>query len=88
MFCNCDEGIAWFKAKGQWQDSGGYVPVTGDLIFFDWDGDGSSDHVGIVAYVEGGTVHTIEGNTSDSVARRSYGLDSVKVMGYGVPVYS
>ena len=86
-FSYCEDGVAWFKDRGQWQDSGGYVPATGDLIFFDWDGDGICDHVGIVERVEGDTVHTIEGNTSDSVARRNYALGSDKVMGYGVPIY-
>jgi hypothetical protein len=33
-------------------------------------------------------VRTIEGNTSDSVARRGYALDSVKIMGYGMPAYN
>jgi hypothetical protein len=52
------------------------------------EGDGVSDHVGIVERADGTTVYTIEGNTSDSVARRSYALDSVKIMGYGVPIYT
>ena len=92
MFDSCPDGIAWFKAKGLWQDSG-YTPVAGDLIFYDWAGDGVSDHVGIVAYVEGGYVHTIEGNTSDSdghtndtCSRRIRSINSM-VMGYGVPIY-
>jgi hypothetical protein len=28
-----------------------YIPKTGDLIFFDWERDGSADHVGFVAEV-------------------------------------
>lgn len=39
----------------------------GDLVLFDWDGDGTADHIG---FVEGlnpdGTLHTLEGNTSDA----------------------
>ena len=31
------------------------------IIFFDWDHDGTSDHVGIVEKCEGGRVYTIEG---------------------------
>jgi hypothetical protein len=48
-------------------------------------GDGAGGHVGIVESLEGETVYTIEieGNTSDSVARQSYRLDSVKIAGYG-----
>jgi len=85
-FSLCDDGITWFKNRSQWQ-SGGYTPAPGDIIFFDWDGDASSDHVGIVERVEGDRVHTIEGNTSDSCARRSYKLDSDSIMGYGIPQY-
>ena len=91
-FASCQDGIAWFKAKGQWRD-GGYTPASGDLIFYDWDGDGVSDHVGIVDYADGGYIYTIEGNTSDSNGRTydtcSRRVRSVNgtVMGYGVPVY-
>lgn len=40
-----------------------YTPVHGDLLFFDWGGDGLPDHIGFVDYVDGeGRVHTLEGN--------------------------
>jgi hypothetical protein len=87
MFAYCPFGIAWFVERGQWQDSS-YTPNPGDIIFFDWEGDGESDHVGIVENVEGGIVNTIEGNTSDSVARRSYTLGSAVICGYGIPLYN
>lgn len=86
-FAACQsQGIPWFKERGLWQESG-YIPAPGDIIFFDWEPDGSSDHVGIVEYVEGEVVHTVEGNTSNSVARRSYRLDSNSICGYGTPMY-
>jgi hypothetical protein len=40
-----------------------------------------------VEYVEGEVVHTVEGNTNDSVVRRSYRLDSRNICGYGTPMY-
>jgi hypothetical protein len=87
-FAACQsQGIPWFKERGLWQDAGGYVPAPGDIIFFDWEQNGHSDHVGIVEYVEGDVAHTVEGNTSNSVARRSYRLDSPNVQGYGCPLY-
>lgn len=43
----------------------------GDVILFDWGGDGSPDHVGIVESNEGGYVATIEGNVSRCVGRRN-----------------
>lgn len=63
-----DDGVNWFKSKGQWID-GSAEPLPGMIIFFDWeyDGlDGSGDHTGIVEKVEGGRVYTIEGNASDN----------------------
>lgn len=87
VFASCQsQGIPWFKERNLWQDSS-YVPAPGDLIFFDWAQDGVSDHVGIVEYVEGEYVHTVEGNTSNSCARRSYRLDSRSIVGYGTPMY-
>ena len=46
-FAGCILGSNWFKSRGLWQD-GGYEPRAGDIIFFDWEGDGLTDHVGIV----------------------------------------
>lgn len=44
----------------------------GDIVGFDWDGDGLGDHVGIVESVTATKVNTIEGNTGKGeVARRS-----------------
>jgi hypothetical protein len=86
-FASCAVGIEWFQDRGQWCEPG-YAPVPGDLIFFDWEPDGTADHVGIVESVTDGTVNTIEGNSSDSVRRRSYEIDSIKIYGYGVPQYS
>ena len=86
-FASCRVGIQWFKDRGQWMERD-YTPAPGDLIFFDWEPDGVADHVGIVEYVADGKVNTIEGNSSDSVRRRSYDFDSIKIFGYGVPIYT
>ena len=82
-FSLCDDGIAWFQSKGKWK-SRGYSPAPGTLIFFDWNGDGTSDHVGIVEKTEGSTVYTVEGNSSDAVNQRSYGINNGTIMGYGL----
>lgn len=83
-FSYVPDGVAYFQSKGEWQD-GSYTPKAGDIIFFTWDGSGGSDHVGIVESVTDGTVNTIEGNTTDSCARRSYALGRYVILGYGVP---
>ena len=64
----------------------GYVPSPGDIIFFDYDHNGSANHVGIVESCDGSTVYTIEGNASDAVKQLSYAVD-YSGMGYGVPAY-
>lgn len=88
-FCGCTTGMKWLKKQGVFHTrASGYTPQPGDLIFYDWDKSGDSDHVGIVEKAEGGRVHTIEGNTSDMVARRSYSLTSTSIVGYACPKYS
>ena len=81
-FSLCSSGVTWFQGKNKWQ-SGGTTPSAGMIIFFDWDHDGTSDHVGIVEKCEGGRVYTIEGNSSDQVRQRNYTVDYEAIMGYG-----
>lgn len=71
------------------------TPQPGDIIFFR-----NSEriyHTGFVYEVSGGTVKTIEGNTSSSsavvanggiVAMKSYSTSNSKIDGYGRPPYS
>lgn len=82
-FSLCSSGVTWFQGKNKWQ-SGGTTPSAGMIIFFDWDHDGTSDHVGIVEKCEGGRVYTIEGNSSDQVRQRNYAVDYSSIMGYGL----
>ena len=82
-FSLCSDGVSWFQGKNKWQ-SGGTTPTAGMIIFFDWDHDGNSDHVGIVEKCEGGRVYTVEGNSSDQVRQRNYTVDYASIMGYGV----
>lgn len=82
-FSLCADGVTWFQSQGKWQDPGS-TPAAGWLVFFDWDGDGTSDHVGIVESCENGTVRTIEGNSSDMVRRNQYSAGSSSIQGYGI----
>lgn len=81
-FSLCTEGVNWFQTQGKWK-SGGSVPTPGTIIFFDWDHDGASDHVGIVENCDGTTVHTVEGNSGDRVKQNSYSINSPSILGYG-----
>ena len=77
----CPEIVRWAKEKNIWMERGS-TPKPGDAILFDWGADGTSDHIGIVEKVEGGKITTIEGNSSDSVKRNSYEINSSKIMGF------
>lgn len=85
-FAGCVNGSQWFKDRGQWQDSG-FTPEAGQIIFFDWEGDGETDHVGIVERCENGIVYTVEGNSGDACRQRSYPVGSRSIYGYGIPAY-
>lgn len=85
-FSLCSDGVNWFQQRNQWL-AGTETPSPGMIIFFDWADngqDGVSDHVGIVASVENGTVHTIEGNSGDACRERSYSVGYYEILGYGV----
>ena len=84
-YASCRRGVAWFKEQGRWQGKT-YTPAPGDIIFYDWDLDGSSDHTGIVEYVDGSGIHTIEGNSSNKVIKGTV-KNNKNILGFGVPNY-
>ena len=57
----CPTLMQYYKDKGQIVKKD-FKP--GDIIFFDFNGNGQPDHVGIVERVVGNSVYTIEGNTA------------------------
>lgn len=79
----CTYSLGYYRKKGQFFTSD---PKPGDQIFFGSSVSNSS-HTGIVEKVDGSRVYTIEGNTSDQVARRSYALGASNIIGYGRPKY-
>lgn len=86
-YAYCDGMIQTFKQWGRWKNRMGYTPKKGDVVFYDWNGDGSSDHVGIVCDNSFNQLTVIEGNKSDSVAYRKINPMSTQIMGFGVPNY-
>lgn len=88
-FAYCPHGVNWFKQQGRFDKH----PHPGDVVFYDWRGDGVSDHVGIVEAVNSdGTITAIEGNTSGTndsnggaVMRRKRSLSTI--LGFGHPVF-
>src|SRR5690348_15933873 len=78
------EGFQSVGALWEWAERSGRAipaedgsPAAGDLIVW------GSDHVGIIESVDpDGTIHTIEGNSSDEVAQRTYGPGESGATGY------
>jgi hypothetical protein len=68
----------WAQRTGRATPAGpGVQPSPGDLIV--WGG----EHIGIVESVDpDGSIHTIEGNSSNAVSRRTYGPDGGGATGY------
>ena len=84
-FAACQsQGIPWFQSHGQWGARGYENIAPGDSIFFDWDLDGSADHVGIVIGTDGSRVYTVEGNSGDACKIKSYDLNYECIKGYGL----
>jgi hypothetical protein len=75
-FGRVDDVWAWGERSGKAIPAGSGPPQVGDLIVWD-------EHIGIVESVGAdGAISTIEGNSSDSVARRTYGSDGGGAIGF------
>jgi len=74
------QGFGAVSAVWDWAQRTGRTSATarpGDLIVW------GSRHIGIVESVDpNGSIHTIEGNSSDQVSRRTYGPDGGGATGY------
>ena len=76
----CDFSARYYKYQGRFFTSD---PQPGDQIFFN-----NYAHTGIVEKIVGDVITTIEGNTSNQVARRTYSISSKSIDGYGRPKYA
>lgn len=75
-FASVDALYAWAQRSGRAVPASAGPPSPGDLIVWD-------EHVGIVeAVLPDGTIKTIEGNSSDQVARRTYPAGGGGAIGY------
>lgn len=81
----CTYSLMYYEKQGRYHAKD---PKPGDQIFFSTAHSKSNvSHTGLVEKVDGSKVYTIEGNTSDKVARRSYYLNDSYIVGYGRPAY-
>lgn len=86
-YAACDQMISIFTKWGRYYSRSVRCVRPGDIIFYDWNGDLSADHVGIVVQNRFGDLSVIEGNKSDSVAYRNISNTSSQILGFGVPNY-
>lgn len=78
----CSASAQFYKNNKAWFTT----PEVADQVFF-YSG-GGINHTGIVETVNGSYFTTIEGNSSDMVARRSYYVGNSYVAGFGRPNWS
>ena len=75
-FGRVDDVWAWGQRAGKAIPAGSGPPQPGDLIVWD-------EHIGIVESVGAdGSINTVEGNSSNMVAQRSYGSDGGGAIGF------
>lgn len=77
----CDAMIQKLQTLGVYSISG--RPEVGDVIFYDWDGNGTSDHVGIITNATENSYTVIEGNKSDAVGYRNISASYPFIKGFG-----
>lgn len=86
--------VEWFRDRGLFFRRDTYVPRRGDFIIFEYDGDGVTDHTGMVTGVEYDPeedklfILTIEGNLPEDwpvgvICERRLPCDSKLIYGYG-----
>lgn len=68
--CSCFYMKNEAAKRGLIRDPARYVPKSGDIIFYKWEGKNVVGHVGIVEDVSGSNLTVIEGNYQDTVGRR------------------
>lgn len=91
--CGCERQIGLWKELERWEEEDTYLPLPGDIIYYDWDvrtlgnSTGWSDHVGIVVGTHGPFIKVLEGNKDDAVGCRYILRWDPRIRGYGLPQY-
>lgn len=81
----CEFSADYYRANGAWIPRS-VEPKPGDQIFFGHVGD--ETHTGMVVGVTATTVFTIEGNSGNRCAERTYARSASNIAGYGRPNYA
>lgn len=86
--CSCGRMIERAKKAGLWIEDDNYMPVTGDLIMYDWndsgkgDNTGWPDHVGVVVDVSHYAFIVLEGNVKNKIAQRRVLINDKYIRGF------
>lgn len=80
--CSCSLIRTEAKARGIWRDKWAATVKPGMWCLYDWDKNGSMDHIGAVVAVIGNEVWVVEGNYSDAVKIRRIQIGDERVAGF------
>ena len=93
--CSCSRQIKLFEELGRWEENDGYLPLPGDIIYYDWDLSrkldctGWPEHVGIVVGTCGPYIRVVEGNMDNGFAGyRTVLQNDWCIRGYGLPDFA
>ena len=81
---DCAEWSTALSMAGLYRSAVAYSPKKGDLVFFDNNGDGTADHVGIVVQLDenGASFHAAEGDVANRVQQVSHSAGESGLLGY------
>ena len=93
-YTNSDMCIYYYHLKKTYFKRETIIPRAGDMIFFDTNSDGYTDHTGLITYIEkddetgGIQIHTIEGNIpgdrpSNCIREKVYPASDPHILGFG-----
>lgn len=91
--CSCERQIGLWQELDRWEESDSYLPLPGDIIYYDWDFSrkpdciGWPEHVGIVVGTCGPFIRVMEGNKDGLAAYRTIWRNDWCIRGYGLPDY-
>lgn len=82
--CSCRRMITIANAKNKFWASDKSEGRAGWLMFYDWERDGSPDHVGYIIDIDKrlNRIRTIEGNYSNMVKERYMAIGDKRIFGY------
>ena len=83
-FALCTVGRAFYKERSRY-DTDVSKAKKGDIIFINWSGGSTLQHVGIVVDVDDKYITTVEGNRSNAVRLETYAVDDKRMIGFAHP---